>query len=87
MIKARRNLRSKEKKEDSKHKTAEKWPPVSPYRHELPSASTQGKNGSATKQEINSLHTIEELYTAVKKPEDCEAKGEEETPPIPPHQC
>ena len=38
------------------------------------------------KQEINSPHTIKELYTAVKKPNNCEPKGEEEAPPIPsPH--
>ena len=41
---------------------------------------------NATKQEIDSPHTIEELYTAVKKKSKYyEPKGEEETPPIPPH--
>ena len=64
-------------KEDAKCKAAEKGPPVAPYAgREVPSASTQE---SITKQEINSPHIIEELYTAVKKP-----KGEKETPPIPP---
>ena len=33
-----------------------------------------------------SPHTVEYLYTAIKKqPKGCEPKGEEETPPIPPH--
>ena len=84
--KSKNKFKKQTKKEDPKHKAAEKGPPVSPYSHEVPSASTQGKNGNAIKQEINSPHTIEELYTAVKKkPKDCEPKSEEETPPMPPY--
>ena len=67
-------------KEDAKCKAAEKGPPVSPYS----GTSMQEKKENATKQEITSPHTIEQLYTAVKKPKDCEPKGEEEVPPIPP---
>jgi hypothetical protein len=68
------------KKEDPKCKAAEKGPPVVPYAG--PSASTRE---NITKQEINSPHTIEPLYTAVeKKPKVGKPKGEEETPPIPP---
>ena len=67
-------------KEDAKCKVAEKGPPVLPYS----GTSMQEKKENVTKQEIISLHTIEELYTAVKKPIDYEPKGEEETPPTPP---
>ena len=67
-------------KEDVKCKAAEKGPPVLPYS----GTSMQEKKENATKQEIISPHTIEQLYTAVKKPIDYEPKGEEETPPIPP---
>ena len=74
---------SKKKKlklKDVKCKAAEKGPPVLPYsEHEVPSASMQEQ---ITKEKINSPHTIEQLYTAVKKLKDCEPKGEEETPPI-----
>ena len=81
LIKVRRNLR---KKKIQKHNAAEKGPPVSPYdEHKVPSAYyMQVKKENATKQENNSPHTIEELYTAVeKKPKLCEPKGE----PSPPH--
>jgi hypothetical protein len=78
--------RSKKKKFKKKDvtgnlKAAEKGPPITPYAgHEVPSAFTQEKKENA-KQEINSPHTIEELYTAVKKPKVCEPKGDEEIPP------
>ena len=74
-----------ELKEDAKCKAAEKGPPVPPYTgHEVPSTATRDVKENITKQEINSPHTIEQLYTAVKKkPEIGEPKGEEETPPIP----
>ena len=74
-------------KEDTlKCKTAEKGPPVSPYaRHEVPSTSTQEIKENITKQVTSSPHTIEQLYTAVKKKsKDHEPKNEEEIPPIPP---
>jgi hypothetical protein len=72
-----------EKKEDPKCKAAEKGPPVVPYTGT--SASTRQMKENITKQEINSPHTIEQLYTAVeKKLKVGEPKGEEETPPIPP---
>ena len=72
-------------KEDAKCKAAEKGPPVAPYAGcEVPSASTREMKENITKQEIISPHTIEELYTAIKKPKDCEPKGEEEKPPTPP---
>ena len=75
------------KGKDPKHKAGEKGPPISPYAgSEVSSLSLQEKKENATKQDINSPHTIEELYAAVKKkPKGCEPKGEEETPPIPPH--
>ncbi len=66
-----------------KCKAAEKGPPIAPYSGT--SASAQEMKENITNQEINSPHTIEQLYTAVKKePKVCEPKGEEETPPIPP---
>ena len=73
-------------KEDVKCKIAEKGSPVSPYGGcEIPSTSIQDVKENTTKQEINSPHSmLEDLYTAIKKPKDCEPKGEEETPPIPP---
>ena len=91
----RKKLKKQTKKEDSKHKTAEKGPPVSPYKHEVSSSATEGthafshrdlKKDNAEKHEVNSPHTIEELYTAVKrKPKGSIPKNEEKTPPIPPH--
>ena len=61
-------------------KADEKGPPVLPYS----GTSMQEKKENATKQEINSPHTIEQLYTAIKKkPKDYEPKGEEEAPSIP----
>ena len=72
-------------KEDMKCKAAEKGPPVAPYAgREVPSATTREMKENITKQEIISPHTIEELYTAIKKPKGCEPKGEEEKPPTPP---
>ena len=51
--------------------------------------SKEAKTESLTSShgyETSSPHTVEYLYTAVKKkPKGCETKGEEETPPIPPH--
>ena len=74
------------KKDNSKYKAAAKGPPVSPYKHEVPSASMQEMKEKAEEQVINPPHTVEELYTAVKKkPKGNEPKDEEETPPIPPY--
>ena len=74
------------KEEDSKYTAAEKGPPVSPYNNEVPSASMQEMKEKAEEQEINPLHTFEELYTTVKKkPKRSEPNDKEETPPIPPH--
>ena len=62
-------------KEDGKYKAAEKGLPVLPYAgREVPSTFTQEMKDNITKQEINSPHTIEDLYTTVKKPKDCEPK-------------
>ena len=55
-------------KEDAKCKATEKGPPILPYS----GTSMQEKKENATKQEITSLHAIEQLYIAVKKPKDCE---------------
>ena len=76
-----------DKSKKKKFKAGEKGPTVSPYaRHEVPSASAQEKKENVTKEDIHSPHTIEELYTAVKKKEKvCEPKDKEEAPPIPPH--
>ena len=91
----KKNLKKQTKKEDSKHKTAEKGPPVSPYKHEVSSSAAEGahasphkdlKQDNVEKHEIDPPHTIEELYTAVKKkPKGSVPKDEEETPSIPPH--
>ena len=44
------------------------------------------KKGIAEEQEMCLSHTIEELYTAVKRrPKGCEPKNEEGIPPKPPH--
>jgi hypothetical protein len=79
----KRKFKRHTEKEDLKCEAAKKGPPVLPYSgHE---SSTQEKKENAAKKEINSPHTIEQLYTAVeKKPKVGEPKGEEETPPIPP---
>ena len=46
----------------------------------------QKKKGTVEKQKSCPFHTIEELYTAVKKkPKGNELKDEEEIPQIPPH--
>ena len=83
--KSKNKFKKQTKKEDSKYKAAEKGPPVSPYEHKISSASMQETKGIAEKQESYPSHTIEELYTAVKKkPKDSMPKDEEETPPIPP---
>ena len=81
---SKKKFKKQRTREDPKHKAGEKGPPVNPYvRHEVPSVSMQD---NATNQEIDTSHTIEEMYTAVKKkPKHYEPKGEEETPPIPPH--
>ena len=81
---SKKKFKKQKKKEDPKHEVGEKGPPVNPYVwHEVSSVSVQD---NATKQEIDTFRTIEEMYTAVKKkPKGCEPKGEEETPPIPPH--
>ena len=91
----KRKLKKQTRKEDSKYKTAEKGPHVSPYKHEVSSSAAEGthaspykdlKKDSEEKHEVNPPHTIEELYTAVKKkPKGTIPKNEEETPPIPPH--
>ena len=91
----KRKLKKQTKKEDSKYKAAEKGPPVSLYKHEASSSAAEGthasphrdlKKDNAEKHEVNPPHTIEELYTAVKKkPKGSVPKDEEETPPIPPH--
>ena len=83
----KKKITKQTKKEDPNCKSAEKGPPASPYRHVVPSASMQEKKGTAKKQESYCpSHTIDELYTAVKKnPKGNEPKDEEETPPIPPH--
>ena len=79
-------VKKQTKKETSKYTAAENGPPVSLYRHEVPSVSMQEKKEKADKQEINPPHMVEELYTAVKKkPKGSVPKDEEETPPIPPH--
>ena len=84
--KSKKKFKKQAKKEDSKYKAAEKGPPVSPYKHKISSASMQEKKGIAKKQESYPSHTIEELYTAIKKkPKDSVPKDEEETPPIPPY--
>ena len=82
----KKKFKKESEKEYPKCKAAEKGPPVLPYSgHEVPSASMQQKKENATKEEINSPHTIEQLYTSVmKKPNISEPKGEEEVPPIPP---
>ena len=82
----KKKFKKESEKEYPKCKAAEKAPPVLPYSgHEVPSASMQQKKANTTNEEINSPHTIEQLYTAIKKkPKDYELKGEEETPPIPP---
>ena len=82
----KKKFRKQIKKEESKHKAAEKGPPVSPYKHEVPSASIHEKKEKGEEQEICPSHAVEELYTAVKKkPKGSVPKDEEETPPIPPH--
>ena len=82
----KKKFKKQTKEEDPKYTAAEKGPPVSPYRNELPSVSMQEKKEIAEKQEICPSHAVEELYTAVKKkPKGSEPKDEEETPPIPPH--
>ena len=91
----KRKLKKQTKKEDSKYKASEKGPPVSPYKHEVSSSAAEGahasthkdlKQDNAEKHEIDAPHTIEELYTAVKKkPKGSVPKDEEETPPIPLH--
>ena len=54
--------------------------------HSTASASMQKKKGTVEKQKSCPFHTIEELYTAVKKkPKGNELKDEEEIPQIPPH--
>ena len=85
--KSKKNKFKKQTKtEESKHKAAEKGSPVSPYRHEVPSASMHKEKEKAEEQEICPSQTVEELYTAVKKkPKVSEPKDEEETPSIPPH--
>jgi hypothetical protein len=73
------------RKEDVKCNAAEKGPPIAPYAGcEVSSASTRDVKENVTEQDINSSQTIEQLYTAVKKPKLCEPKGDEEIPPIPP---
>jgi hypothetical protein len=83
----KKKLKKQTEKEGPQCEAVKKGPPVLPYSgHEPPRVQEKKKN--ATKQEINSPHTIEQLYTAVeKKPKVGEPKGEEETPPIlpPPH--
>ena len=82
----KKKIKKQIKKVEPKCMTAQKGPPVSPYRNEVPCASTQEKKDTAKKQESCPSHTIEEIYTAVKKkPKDSEPIDEEETPPIPPH--
>ena len=83
----KKKLTKQIKKEEPKCKSTEKGSPVSSYRHAVPSAPMQEKEGTAGKQETYCpSHTIEELYTAVKKkPKGKDEKDEEETPPIPPH--
>ena len=84
--KSKKNIFKKQMKEESKHKAAEKGSPVSPYRHEVPSASMHEEKKKAEEQEICSSHAVEELYTAVKKKsKGSQPKDEEETPPIPSH--
>ena len=84
-----KSKKKQRKGKDSKHKVGEKGPliNISPYAgHEISSASEREKKQNATKQDINSPHTTEELYTVIKKkPKGCEPKGEEKTLPIPPH--
>ena len=63
----KREFKKQTNKEDPKYTVAEKRPPVSPYRNEVPSASMQEKKEIAEKQEICPSHAVEELYTAVKK--------------------
>ena len=71
----KKKFKKQTKKEDPKHKAAEKGPSISAYaRHEVPSASMQEKKENITKQESNSPHAIKKLYTAVKKPKLCEPK-------------
>ena len=84
----KKKIKKQTKIVDPKCKVAEKRPPVSPYRNdsEVPSASMQEKKEKAKQEETNPPHTVEELYTAVKKkPKGSELKDEEETPLIPPH--
>ena len=81
----KKKFKKQTKKVGPKYMVAEKGPLVSPYRHEVPSASMQEMKEKAEEQEINPSHVFEELYTAVKKkPKGSEPK-DEETPPIPPH--
>ena len=80
----KKKITKQTKKEDPKCKSTEIGLPVSPYRRVVPSASMQEKKGTAEKQESYCpSHTIEQLYTVIKKDKD--EKDEEETPPIPPH--
>ena len=83
----KKKIKKQTKKEDPNYTAAEKGPPVSPYRYEVSSASMEEKKETVEKQESCSSHTIEELYTAVKKkPKGSEPKDDqEETPSIPPH--
>ena len=56
------------------------------YRNMLGTVHQRTKKENVTKEDTLSPHTIEQLYTAVKKKEEvCEPKDKEETPPIPPH--
>jgi hypothetical protein len=76
-------MKKLKKNDDMKCKAAGKGPPVAKYAGT--SASAQEIKENITKLEINSPHTIEELYTAVEKKQKIgEPKGEQETPPTPP---
>ena len=82
----KKKFKKQTKKIDPKNTAAEKGPPVSPYRNEVPHSFMQEKKETTKKQEICPSHTIEELYTDIKKkPKGSEPKDEEETPPIPLH--
>ena len=84
--KSKKNIFKKQTMEESKHKAAEKGSPVSPYRHEVPSASMHTEKEKAEEQEICHSRAVKELYTAVeKKPNGSQPKDKEETPPILPH--
>jgi hypothetical protein len=75
----KKKLKKQTEKEHPKCEADKKGPPVSPYSGN--EASMQEKKENATKQEINSPHTIEQLYTAVQKKPKKGSKADNKAPP------